>query len=271
MTGQFRASHYKIHMYEICPKRYYFEYLDEYTSSHKKDLKKPRPQMTFGANIHDVLKAFFKSPPSDRTQETMKAYLAEVWKTRSGKKGGFTSVAEEQELYHQADGMLSRFLKQTDLDPHIFYLPPDNSFEEFIQVPIDEQLILGGKFDRIDEEPDGTLRIIDYKTGVENQDQIQIGLYAILASHYFRKKVHVGALWYLKTGNRKEVVCDETFQEEVMKWTRSLVEKICTSKEYEPMPSKMCAYCDYVDFCPAKKDVLQIIGQSERTSSDIPF
>jgi RecB family exonuclease len=118
---------------------------------------------------------------------------------------------------------------------------------------------LGGKIDRIDITPEGSLEIIDYKTGKEKEGVLQLMAYVFLTEGLFNKPVNKASYLYLKSHNWQSVVPDETLREQTRKEILEIVDKITAETEWKSNISKLCIYCDYIDFCPEKEKVREFI------------
>jgi len=246
----------KIGIFLNCKKQYYFEYLDPEIAKIKKQLKKKRAEMEMGSFIHDSLTLFLKTPPEQRNWPKMAEILKQVWDGPRGESYGFKSIEQEREFYNQALKMLKWFVKSENLNPNIFALPvspPGKSFDDYITIPFDENLDLGGKIDRIDKLNNGNLEIIDYKTGKEKDDNLQLLIYVFLAEKIFEKKVEKAKYIYLKSGTSPSITPEPQNKEKAKEKILDIASQIQAEKEWAPHVSKLCDYCDYIDFCPAKK------------------
>jgi len=97
-------SPYSIGLYVKCPRQYYFEYLDNYTSVYpnKQKIKQlqveagKRKELVFGDLLHRVLNLFFRMRQVERSEEKLLALLKEVWaggkSEARGKQGGFPEI-----------------------------------------------------------------------------------------------------------------------------------------------------------------------------------
>ena len=264
-------SHYKLSTFLRCPKQYWFEYLDPYTSRWevKKQLKKPKPELEVGNFIHIVLNNFFTLEKEKRNLESLKKLLELTWKPPRGEEKGFKNEMEEKIWYKDALLMLLNFYKfQTDPE-HIFYVPDPQSREELIKVKINSKDSLQGKIDRIDKAEKG-LHIIDYKTGKSENDEFQVMIYVLIAKNKYQLPVSKASYFYLRTGKFRSFDPTEQKEKAVLKRIVSIVKTIEREKDFEPRLSKLCGWCDYIDFCPAKKQVFKILNIEEDTK-DLPF
>ena len=193
----------------------------------------------------------------------MAEILKNVWNGPRGEGFGFKSITEERNYYQKSLDMLRQFVGNEDLEPNIFALPvspPGNSFDDYKKIPFGDNLQLGGKLDRVDLLSDNTLEIIDYKTGKEKENNLQLLIYVFLVESLFNKKVSKATYIYLKTGNRKSVIPDEELRKQTKEQILWIVEQIGSETVWAPRISKLCAYCDYLYFCPAKTEIKKFLG-----------
>lgn len=124
-------------------------------------------------------------------------------------------------------------------------------------------LILGlhslkGKIDRIDRGPDGTVTIVDYKTGqakeeLSAEDKEQLHLYQVALEE---RGVKVSAMKYIYVIDWVETDVDvlkEEKREAFLGKLQERMEAIVTS-DYKPTPEPFtCKYCDFRNICEFKK------------------
>lgn len=131
-------------------------------------------------------------------------------------------------------------------------------------------IILTGNFDFAGELPDGTLHIVDFKTGVhDEEDAIQLYIYAILAETNIGKPVSKASFWYLDREDRpKEIVLDSL--EPKLDW---LKEKALEVKEAIKINNWVCAKSpELVEGCRDCKEYQAIIdGKGEFQFSDYRY
>jgi DNA helicase II / ATP-dependent DNA helicase PcrA len=115
-----------------------------------------------------------------------------------------------------------------------------------------------GRFDRVEELPDGTLRVIDYKTTMprlqEEVDQdMQLSVYAMAAKEAFGKEASELIMLYMHEESITEVITTRSDSElkTAGKNIQLLAERI-GSGDFAPTPSKdVCKCCPYRRVCDA--------------------
>jgi len=283
-------SPYSLKLYAKCPRQYYFEYLDNYTSAYqnKKRIKQihieagKRKELIFGSILHIVLNDFFHLPEEERTKEQLMALLKKTWMGKSnkarGKEGGFPDIDEERQWYRESLNILENFYNTQDLSPRLAYLPEKEGEDEFVKanflkVPLRPDIILAGKIDRMDKTKDG-YHLIDYKTGrSERDDDFQLMAYAILATEALGMPPTKASYLYLRSGNYRSFEPNKEAIGRTKARVIEIAEQIQGEKEFPPNPTKMCYYCDYLEFCPAKEEAKKLVAEykGKEEVTDLPF
>jgi len=280
----------KLNLFIQCPQHYFFNYLDPVKMKMKTKLKQmPEniyPFHTLGKAIHNAITLYYYLPLSQRTKENLMKKLEEAWisEARWNKKppllqwGGFESVEEERGVYTEAIKMLRNFLKMADENPAIHYLPTEDfrhsikDYQDLI-VSLNDDYDISGKFDLITQDNDG-LHIIDFKTAKkEKTDPFQLDFYQLLAELNFNKPVKRASFYFLKTGKKKSFKVKKK-AEEIKEGVLKRIEKIQKTKEWQTKPSKLCQYCIFTSFCPAKRKAEELTKKADEESlysDDLPF
>ena len=118
--------------------------------------------------------------------------------------------------------------------------------------------IIRGTIDRVDRLSDGTLEIIDYKTGqgkdkLEFKDKRQLVLYQIFLEDFLQEKVSKLTYYYLEAGEKLSFVANA---KEIEKVKIGIREEIAAIKErnFIPKPSTLCKFCDFNQICEFRKN-----------------
>ncbi len=114
-----------------------------------------------------------------------------------------------------------------------------------------------GSIDRVDRLPDGSLEIVDYKTGnpkdkLGYQDKKQLILYKIALEEGLGEKVSRQTFFYLKNGQAVSF-CSNSKEEEKLKTDIADVIHKISQASFSPRPGFLCAYCDFNNVCEFRK------------------
>jgi putative RecB family exonuclease len=158
------------------------------------------------------------------------------------------------ELRHQARLQLRRFAETWDLAAQPLGVEP------YFQVEAAPGITLFGRVDRIDEEPDGSLHLIDYKTGADADevDARQLRLYAIMAEQSLGKPVTGLSFWYLNDGHAQ----DFEFTDEDRRTSRAellvAVDKMEQTTDFPANIGTHCVRCPYLHACSERATITKV-------------
>lgn len=195
-----------------CPRSYYLKnrYRDPKTGNRLQIASAP---MTLGSLVHDAIKWYLLTGRVASKDEVVKQYKNH-WLKYRGKRGGFSSREKEAEFGKRGLQMLDNFLN------NVKHLGPHVPLFDFLKFRLDDKIILNGRVDFVGELPNGSLHILDFKTGSkEEEDSTQLHTYAILAQSHLQKEVSKISYWYLERDSSfKEAVLDPL--EEKLEWLK---------------------------------------------------
>jgi DNA helicase II / ATP-dependent DNA helicase PcrA len=209
----------------------------------------PAAAMQYGAAIHRVLKTYFDSHRTRRPKTDEEI----IEQFREDLAAAGIREAYQHELYEkQGVTQLREFLAALASIAARQTLHTEESFEIRIG-----SVIVTGRIDRIDRRSDGSVDVVDYKTGKartkEDADKsLQLSLYAIAAQEKWGYKV--GSLIF---HNLEENVPVATARSEVdLLAARARVEDAAqkiAAGEFDAKPGIHCNFCAYRTLCPEKE------------------
>lgn len=237
--------------YLQCPLKFRYSVVD--------GIPQPPTQATVKGNVvHKVLEDLFSLPPESRTLDSAKGMLPEAWKTILRRQEEATALFADhsawQAGYADTEALLEGYFRMerpTNLQPR--------RREQFVETELASGLRLRGIVDRIDEAPDGALRVIDYKTGrapsprFTDDALFQMRFYALLLDKSWRLPRRMQLL-YLRSEGVLTLDPDpadiEQFEGQVNDlWDR--IEADARREEFQAQTSRLCDWCAYQSSCPA--------------------
>ncbi len=246
-----RLSASAVESYETCPLQFKFE--REWKLS-----RQVHAAMQYGAVMHRVLRTYYDSVRLGRTKthdELIQLFQDDL---------AATPIQDDyqRDLYlKQGLQQLQDFLAGTRSTP-----PPDVLHtEEWFDVQIAGTKV-AGRIDRIDRTPDGSVAIVDYKTGKarsqEDADEsLQLSIYAMAAHEKWGYRV--GSLvFHNLEGNvpvsskRAEFQLAEA-RERVLAVARGIAEG-----NFEPKVDYHCNFCAFRGLCPAREKRVPNLAKS---------
>lgn len=237
-----RYSPLRFRVFDACRLRYRYQYLDRISA-------RLRPQDTAGSLVHRVLCDFFsKLDPEERSGERLVRMFEEGWEALSPR---YLRMEGVDRLRDDSIEQLSRFAAQHDLSAAPLLVEP------YFQVEVALQVTLFGRVDRIDEAEDGSLHVIDYKTG-SHSDEVDVGqlrLYAIMAEESLGRPVSRLSFWHLDYG----LVWTAEFSDEDKRRARSemldAVDRMNAVSEFPANIGPHCGHCPYLYACAERPEI----------------
>jgi hypothetical protein len=182
-------------------------------------------------------------PVEARTVETIEQMLRERWRQY---RGGFRTIDDERRWGEKALAQLRAFVMTEDVTVCPFMV------EQFLEVHITPGVILRARVDRVDKESDGSLHIIDYKTGrvPQNVDFKQLHLSALAVARDCHLPVAKASFKFLSDASTfSSEVQDDTLQQATWKVMKA-ADTVRSSKTFSATPGEWCRLCDFPPICP---------------------
>jgi len=237
-----RYSPLRFHVFDTCRLRYRYQYVE-------KTQARLRPADTAGSLVHRVLCDFFSKVSQDeRTNELLFQMFADGWGALSPR---YLRMAGVDRLRALSIRQLQNFGTRFDLNAEPF------AVEAYLQLDVAPGVTLFGRVDRIDEEPDGTIQIIDYKTGEQpaHVDARQIRLYAIMVERQLERAVSKASFWYLDDGSTWTETLDDSVKRLALEEMLAAVDEMQRITDFPPTIAEHCAQCPYLYACEFRPEI----------------
>jgi len=238
-----RISYSQISSYQRCPHRYQLQYVQR--------LPVPkRGELLLGSIVHGALK-FMHEPKGPRlpAEEEVIAEFCRLWK---GEEENIPE-GERTALFEDGVNMLRRHYERavSRQEPRF-----TADVERFFSLPFGEGNAITGKIDRIDALGDGTIEVLDYKTGRrgmpvqgEVDRDLQLAIYRMAAQEMlYPDKTITTSLYYLHHGMTLTARFAPQQMEEVREEIREVVAGI-ERGDFSPRVEPWCDRCEYRAYC----------------------
>jgi ATP-dependent exoDNAse (exonuclease V) beta subunit len=238
-----------------CPLEYKYKYI----------YRLPLPgeaQLSFGVTIHKTLEKYlrnliqlnsqkqpdlFGSKPSGKLElpkkELLSGFYAECWVD-----DWYADKIQKKQYRELGLKLLNNFYEKFSKNPKL-----PKFLEKSFKLKLGKYKFVG-KIDRGDLNADGTIDIVDYKTGTVKEklstvDKEQLLIYQWAAQEEFKEKVHNLSYWFLNSvddsvefvGNQKEI---EEVKEKLLKTIEQIVE-MTHSGNFTELDRRVSHDCKY--------------------------
>jgi putative RecB family exonuclease len=236
----------KISAFLACPFKYYWTYNDD----RGRWYLRAKSYYSFGTTLHRVLQRFHDAGDVGvaTTEQALAAY-EESWID-----AGFTSPEEMQEAFGEGREILERHIEEVRARPSeakVLFV------EKQLRMPFGDDFDLIGRVDRVDEYPDGSLEIVDYKSGrqVVSEEEIQtdlaMGTYQLLLREKFPDRPIRATIVALRTGKSATYSMPQEEMDEFRFDIGRIGKQILGTEwpENRPVSKPTCAFCDFLPLC----------------------
>ena len=233
-----KFSYTQLKVFETCPHQYRYAHILRIPSQ-------STHTFSYGKTMHSTMQKFYQDLQKGNTptQDKLLDYYDSYWLNDF-----YLSKKHEQERKEQGKKALKEFYK---INKDKFKAPL------FIEKGFNLRLsdhVLKGQIDRIDKLPDGTVEIVDYKTGkppkndkdVEKNDQLL--LYSYACQKVLKLKPSKLSLYFIDQNKKLTAERNEKKEEKIIQKSKELIGKIKDS-EFTATPGFHCKFCDYKDIC----------------------
>jgi DNA helicase-2/ATP-dependent DNA helicase PcrA len=241
-------SYSALQTFKTCPRQYEYNYI----------LKIPQPPSgaaSFGSSLHNTLNEFYKLVDQSKQASLFQDYSEDLSLERllgiyedKWIPVGYESREHHDTLKKRGKEILERFYEHfKDEVTRIEYLEKGFKLKA-------GKYTLSGRIDRADRLADGTLEIIDYKSGrSKSQKEVdkdqQLAIYALAAKECFGKPASKLTLYFLDDDLKVSTEPDADLLEKTRNEVIDLADKVNDS-DFAPTPSKfVCKFCPYNKIC----------------------
>lgn len=236
----------KIATFLACPLKYRWTYVDE----RGRWYLRAKSYYSFGTTLHRVLQRFHDGGDVGvtTTEEALAAY-EESWID-----AGFSSVEEMQEAFGEGRQILERHVEEVRAKPRdakVLFV------EKQLRMPFGEDFDLIGRIDRVDEYPDGTLEVIDYKSGRQDvypeevQTDLAMSIYQLLLREKYPDRPVKATIVALRTGRSATYSLPDEEIDVLRQDLSELGRQILNTnwEEVRAVFKPVCIHCDFQTLC----------------------
>lgn len=235
----------KIATYLACPVKYRWTYVDD----RGKWYMRARSYYSFGSSLHKVLQRFHDS--ADAGVATVGQAIAAY--EESWIYAGYESAEEMSEAFGEGKEIVERHIEQ------VLSMPATAKtlwVEKMLRKDLGE-FVLIGRLDRVDEHDDGSLEIVDYKSGrtavseEEVESDLAMACYQVLVKDRFPDRAAWATILALRSGASASASLSEeamrAFETDLVEIGREILNR--DYGEIVPVYKDLCPECDFLPLC----------------------
>lgn len=204
---------------------------------------------SFGTSLHAVLQRFHDSGDSGvTTSHEAVAALEESWID-----AGYTSQEEMMEAQAEGKAIVADYVESVRREP----VTAKTLFvEKSFRLDMGRFILLG-RVDRVDERDDGTLEVVDYKSGRQDvspeevADDLAMSCYQLMVRDAYPGRPVVATIVALRSGGKATASLSDE-EAEAFAADLTVVGREILDRDYENMLPKqkpLCTGCDFLPLC----------------------
>lgn len=241
----------KLDTFDSCPRRFRYVYVDRPAPSRGA----PWAHTGIGSAVHAALRAVWDIPPGRRSVDAVLRDLRAMWPST-----GFRDAEQSRRALQIVSEQLAAYVEE-----HLELATQPRGIERTVGAPYGD-LAISGRIDRVDELPDGSLVVVDYKTGraVPTDDEarasMQLAVYAVAVERTFRARCARVELHHIPTGRIAAAEITSQTRERQMRRAADTADDIDRARDqlcsgadpdvaYPARVSPACGHCDFWAHC----------------------
>ena len=216
------------------------------------------PHAVKGTLVHAALEGlFWQHPAGRRTPEAALLELERAWDSLQGDPEYVELALQPEEA--------AAFRVDAEMLVHNYFRLEDPDVVQTVGVELGVETMVDGMrlrgiIDRLDLAPDGSLTVVDYKTGrapAERYERSSLGgvqTYALLCESVVGRAPAEVRLLHL----REPIAISTVATEQTIRGQRrravaiwSAIERACDTEDFRPHTGPLCAFCHFKPDCPA--------------------
>jgi RecB family exonuclease len=239
-------------MYLTCPLMYKLVYVNRIGRFHYT----PNIGDSFGGSLHRALHDFYASGGHEtQTSDELVECLKSTWVAT-----GYSSASEEQAHLEVGVRILEEYYANSRLGSRTIFT------ERQVREDMGEFALIG-RIDRLDERADGTIEIIDYKSGrgsvteEEVAEDLAMSIYQLLVRRKYPEHRVIATIHCLRTGCSASAELSDQEIAELEDMVRGVAEemlKITEDTQIDPIRIKPCDRCNFYKVCERRARALEI-------------
>src|SRR5919202_1708269 len=229
-----RFSFTRLDTYRRCPFQYKLRYQHHLPGQ-------PRPGTKLALALHAALESFYRDLPAMPWPEQLLDGFEAQWPAEISERDA-RAMEEGRSL------LVDYFRRQGDSWPQVRFV------EESFRLELGRYTLVG-TLDRVDELPDGSLQIVDYKTArtpPQAPDTFQLDVYQLGLAAKTGQLASRIVFEYLRHGTQYVVEVDDRNLRCTLDRMSAVLAAVEGDDTLAPRTGEHCRQCDYGAYCPAR-------------------
>lgn len=252
-------SNSSLSTYENCPRQYKLKYIER--------IKPPEEEegieAFLGLRVHETFEKLYKELLLTKLNslDGLLEYYNSQWEKNWNENVVVTKKVFTADHYRNAGTeAISNYYKR--------YSPFNQSKTLSTEYPITfkiDDYTIRGFIDRLSHKGNGFYEIHDYKTSgsLPTQNELdhdrQLGFYQIGVKEKFKDAKEINLIWHYLIFDKEFTSTRSDAQlEDLKNKVLSLIKTLEKDTKYSPIESKLCDWCEYPEYCPAKKHEIMV-------------
>jgi len=241
-----RFSFSGISTFQSCPKSFEYHYIQELPEAFSSI------EAHMGTTVHEVIRWVYERRDGQKPDPSvveLKSQYTGIWKSALSETVKVIKKGRTSSDYFNLgfDLMVSFFQRVISADKsETFHL------EHEFEIPLNDKVRYKGVIDRVSRQPDGTLRITDFKTGRVKHplDTLQLPSYAMYVFQQNPDQEIELCYEDLKEGRTVTVPFKREDADSVREKLIENISEIHKADVFDARPSMLCLWCGYNHICP---------------------
>jgi DNA helicase-2/ATP-dependent DNA helicase PcrA len=241
-----RLSYSQISSFKDCPRKYQYSYIYKIPGEGS-------PALSFGISMHNTMKRFYDYLEASEVPNLFGekgddlTMLFSIY-NESFIYADYLSRKHQKQAYEAGKKMLGEYFQKNGPKFKLPYLT-----EKSFVVPLGDY-VFSGRFDRVDKLDDGSVEVIDYKTGKTRAQKdadkdLQLSLYALACRDALNLNPSKLSFYFLGDNEKIESVRTEEQMDKAKKEFIGIADQM-KETDFIPTPGKfVCQYCPYRNIC----------------------
>lgn len=234
----------RIDTYLECAVKYRYIYKDKIG----RFFMRAKPYYSFGSTLHHVLQEFHEQGATHTAEEIVEE-MQQTWI-------GAGYATEEQEQAHREAGQQIVQAYHAAFQERAAAQVETLATEKTISYDMG-RFRLSGRVDRIDRHADGSLEILDYKSGrwettpEEVANDLAMSCYQLILKRLYPESPVFATIYCLRSGITASAAWSDEDRAEFERDLRALGDEILDRnyEELEPERMALCDHCDFLSLC----------------------